>query len=54
VLAGLAIVREAGGWANDFLGNNGLVDGNPIVTCTPEIADRIKKALADGPGLLLD
>ncbi len=53
VLAGLVIAREAGGWTNDFLGNNGLTGGNPVVACTPEIADRIKKALADGPGLVV-
>lgn len=51
VLAGLILVREAGGWTSDFLAGNGLVGGNPVAVCTPEIASRIKKALAIGPGL---
>ncbi len=36
-LAGLVLVQEAGGWTNDFLGNDGLVNGNPILACTPEL-----------------
>ncbi|MGE0417505.1 MAG: inositol monophosphatase [Acetobacteraceae bacterium] len=51
VLAGLIMVREAGGWTSDFLGGTGLAGGNPVVACTPEIAARIQKALAEGPGL---
>lgn len=35
VLAGLCLVREAGGWCNDFLGDGGLNTGNPILACTP-------------------
>ena len=42
VLAGLVLVREAGGWTSDYLAGNGLRDGNPIVACTPEIAERLK------------
>lgn len=45
VLAGIVLVREAGGWANDFLANDGLVKGNPIVVCTPEIATRLQTAM---------
>ena len=44
VLAGLLMVQEAGGWANDFLAGNGLTGGNPILACTPalhEILTRI-------------
>jgi myo-inositol-1(or 4)-monophosphatase len=37
VLAGMLLVQEAGGWTNDFLSGDGLVKGNPIVVCTPEI-----------------
>lgn len=37
VLAGLVIVREAGGWTNDFLANGGLEKGNPILACTPAL-----------------
>jgi myo-inositol-1(or 4)-monophosphatase len=41
VLAGMILVREAGGWANDFLSGDGLVKGNPIIVCTPEITPRL-------------
>jgi myo-inositol-1(or 4)-monophosphatase len=49
VLAGLVLVQEAGGWTNDFLGGDGLVAGNPVIVCTPEIAARIA-GLMDGCG----
>jgi myo-inositol-1(or 4)-monophosphatase len=42
VLAGLVLVKEAGGWASDFLVNDGLRLGNPILACTPEIAPRLR------------
>jgi myo-inositol-1(or 4)-monophosphatase len=42
VLAGLVLVKEAGGWASDFLVNDGLRVGNPILACTPEIAPRLR------------
>lgn len=38
-LAGLLLVEEAGGWTNDFLAGNGLTEGNPVLACTPELAD---------------
>ena len=44
VLAGLLLVREAGGWTSDFLADGGLVTGNPIIVCTPEIASRVRAA----------
>jgi len=34
-LAGIAMVREIGGWTNDFLANNGLYDGNPVLVSAP-------------------
>jgi len=46
VLAGMILVREAGGWTSDFLAGEGLVRGNPIIVCTPEIADRVRAAVA--------
>jgi myo-inositol-1(or 4)-monophosphatase len=46
VLAGIVLVREAGGYTNDFLDNDGLIKGNPIVACTPEITDRVMRAIA--------
>lgn len=41
VLAGLVLVREAGGWTSDFLAGEGLMRGNPIVACTPELRERL-------------
>jgi myo-inositol-1(or 4)-monophosphatase len=40
-LAGILLVREAGGTTNDFLANDGLQQGNPIIAATPEIYDRL-------------
>ncbi len=36
-LAGIVLVREAGGWTNAFLERSGLTNGNPILACTPEL-----------------
>ena len=41
VLAGCLIVREAGGWTNDFLAGDGLGQGNPIFACAPGIKDAL-------------
>ena len=30
-LAGILLIEEAGGWVDDFLINDGLVKGNPIL-----------------------
>ena len=38
-LAGLLIIEEAGGWTNNFLAKDGLSKGNPVLACTPELAD---------------
>jgi myo-inositol-1(or 4)-monophosphatase len=45
VLAGIIMVREAGGWVSDFLAGDGLVTGNPITACTPEISHRLTEAM---------
>jgi myo-inositol-1(or 4)-monophosphatase len=47
VLAGMILVRESGGWTNDFLAGDGLMNGNPIIVCTPEIVERIRAAIAE-------
>jgi myo-inositol-1(or 4)-monophosphatase len=44
VLAGIVLVREAGGWTSDFLAGEGLMRGNPIIVCTPEIEQRLRTA----------
>ncbi|HET8726903.1 MAG TPA: inositol monophosphatase family protein, partial [Alphaproteobacteria bacterium] len=37
VLGGIVLVREAGGWTNDFLAQDGLANGNLIFACAPEL-----------------
>jgi myo-inositol-1(or 4)-monophosphatase len=34
-LAGIVLVRESGGWTNDFLAGNGLYEGNLLVAAGP-------------------
>lgn len=41
VAAGLVLVREAGGWVNDFLAGDGLTQGNAILACTPALRPRL-------------
>ena len=44
VAAGVVIVSEAGGWVNDFFSGNALVEGNPILACTPRVVDAMRRA----------
>ncbi len=37
-LAGIALVREAGGWTSDFLAGDGLAKGNPLAAAAPGLA----------------
>ena len=46
-LAGLLLVREAGGWHNDFLDHDGLARGNPVMASGPNLVGEIK-AIAGG------
>ena len=48
-LAGILLVREAGGWTNDFLANDGLLHGNPIMAAAPGIADALRAVAAFDP-----
>jgi myo-inositol-1(or 4)-monophosphatase len=41
-LAGIALVREAGGWVNDFLAEDGLTRGNPIIAAAPGLVRKIQ------------
>jgi myo-inositol-1(or 4)-monophosphatase len=41
-LAGIVLVREAGGWVNDFLAGDGLTQGNPIIASAPGLVDKIQ------------
>jgi len=44
-LAGLLLVREAGGWINDFLADDGLRRGNAVLACTPALRGIIADAM---------
>lgn len=41
VLGGIALVREAGGWTNDFLSGDWLTKGNPILAASPGIREAL-------------
>jgi len=41
--AAVAIVKEAGGWTNDFLAGDGLLKGNPIAAAAPRLAPAMKR-----------
>jgi myo-inositol-1(or 4)-monophosphatase len=45
VLAGICLVREAGGHVNDFLAADGLHQGNPIMACTPALTAYLDERL---------
>ncbi|RTZ79966.1 MAG: inositol monophosphatase [SAR324 cluster bacterium] len=45
-LAGIAMVRETGGWTNDFLANDGLLTGNPVLVAAPGVKDAMQKLFA--------
>ena len=44
VLAGLVLVVEAGGYASDFLANEGLTKGNSILVCAPGVREVLIQA----------
>ncbi len=41
-LAGIVLVREAGGWVNDFLADDGLTRGNPIIASASGLATKFQ------------
>jgi myo-inositol-1(or 4)-monophosphatase len=45
VAAGLCIVKEAGGWINDFLGEDGMQKGNAVLASTPQLYAPLKDLL---------
>jgi myo-inositol-1(or 4)-monophosphatase len=47
-VAGILLVREAGGWTNDFLAGNGLTEGNLIMAATPELHQPLTALLPQG------
>ena len=48
-LAGILLVEEAGGWTNDFLANDGLLHGNPIIAAAPGVVDAVRAVAAFDP-----
>src|SRR5215471_6557455 len=42
VAAGIVLVREAGGWTNDFFANDGLRRGNPMLAAAPGLREEIQ------------
>lgn len=47
VAAGLVIVREAGGFTNDFFARDGLTRGNPILAGAPGLREFLESTLGD-------
>jgi myo-inositol-1(or 4)-monophosphatase len=45
VAAGLCIVKEAGGWTNDFMSGDVFQKGNPILATTPALAASFQELL---------
>ncbi|HTR11951.1 MAG TPA: inositol monophosphatase family protein, partial [Roseiarcus sp.] len=45
-LAGVLLVREAGGYVSDFLAGEGLLKGNPLIACAPGLKDALIAAVA--------
>lgn len=48
-LAGILLVEEAGGRTNDFLANDGLLRGNPVLAAAPGVADALRAVAAFDP-----
>jgi myo-inositol-1(or 4)-monophosphatase len=44
--AGLVLVREAGGWTNDFLAGDGLTAGSEVLAATPGLVEPLKRLTA--------
>jgi len=45
VLAGICLVREAGGWCNDFQARQGVLKGNPILACPKALRSFLQETL---------
>ncbi len=43
VAAGLVLVREAGGWTNDFFVEDGLTRGNEVLVATPALVEPLSR-----------
>src|SRR5690606_27101593 len=40
-IAAQCIIREAGGWTNDFFAEGSLTDGAPVIGCAPQLREPI-------------
>ena len=47
-LAGIVLVREAGGWTSDFLEGNAVLDAKALLACTPGLRKRLVEATGVG------
>jgi myo-inositol-1(or 4)-monophosphatase len=47
-LAGLLLVREAGGWTNDYLAGDALARGNAVLACAPGLKEALVAATGVG------
>lgn len=45
-MAGLCLIREAGGWIGEFPGPGGLVAGGPVVAAAPHLREEILALIA--------
>lgn len=43
--AGIVLVREAGGFTNDFFAGNGLSDGNPLIATNAALCAKLAEAI---------
>jgi myo-inositol-1(or 4)-monophosphatase len=50
-VAGILLVREAGGWTNDFLADDGLARGNLVMAATPELRASLTVLLPQRSGI---
>jgi myo-inositol-1(or 4)-monophosphatase len=48
--AGLILVREAGGWTNEFLAGERLTEGSEVFAATPGLVEPLKRLTAFGAG----
>ena len=43
--AGIVLVKEAGGFTNDFFAGSGLVDGNPLIATNAALCAKLAEAI---------
>jgi myo-inositol-1(or 4)-monophosphatase len=48
VAAALLLVREAGGWTNDFFAGDAIAQGNAVLACAPQLKEALVAATGVG------